>query len=190
MKKSLWMCLLLLLAVGAIAQTSGDKKPAPKSSGEAINQALSIVEWETVSAAEAMPDEKYSFRPTQGDFKDVRTFGDQYRHMGYVNYMFASFLTGEKNPLGESKDENGPELKTKAEIVKQLKDSYAALHKAISTLNSSNELDQVNMFGMQFTKLGVAAFAVAHPMDHYGQSVEYLRMNNVVPPASRPQPKK
>jgi uncharacterized damage-inducible protein DinB len=189
--KKLSMLLLMLIAFSVAGFAQGMQAPPPATdSGHALSHMLSVVEGEVVSAADAMPEDKYSFRPTQGEFKDVRTFGDQFRHIGYVNYMFASFLSGEKNPLTDAGGENGPALKTKAEIVKQLKDSFAALHKALETLNASNEMEAVEVFGMKMPKINVAALSLGHPFDHYGQAVVYLRMNNIVPPASRPQPKK
>ena len=189
--KKVSMMLLMLIVFSVAAFGQGMQAPPPaKDSGHALSHMLNMVENEVVSAAEAMPDDKYSFRPTQGEFKDVRTFGDQFRHIGYVNYMFASFISGEKNPLTDAGGENGPALKTKAEIVKQLKDSFEVLHKALETLNASNELDVLDVFGMKMAKINVAALSLGHPFDHYGQAVVYLRMNNIVPPASRPQPKK
>jgi hypothetical protein len=190
--KKISVITLMLLALSLSMYAQEMKAPPPaKDSGHALSQMLGMVEWEVVGAAEAMPDDKYDFRPTQGEFKDVRTFGDQFRHVGYVNYVIASMLTGQKNPLDDpGKNENGPALKTKAEIVKQLKDSFGALHKALETLSASNEMDQIDMFGMKAPKINAAALALAHPFDHYGQAVEYLRMNGIIPPASRPQPKK
>jgi hypothetical protein len=192
MKKILMITLMLLaFSFAAVAQDQKTPPPPPKDTGHALSQMLNMVQWEVVSAAEAMPDDKYDFRPTQGEFKDVRTFGDQFRHIGYVNYMIAAMITGDKNPLEDpGKNENGPVLKTKTEIVKQLKDSFGALHKALETLNASNEMDTIDMFGMKAAKINAAALGLAHPFDHYGQAVEYLRMNNIIPPASRPQPKK
>ncbi len=193
MKKiSALMMMLLLLCAAAVAQGAEKKSPPPppKTPGEAMSQMLRMEEWEVVSAAEAMPDDKYDFRPAAnlGEFKDVRTFAEQMRHIGYANYMFASLLTGTKNPVDDpGKKENGPELKTKAEIVKQLKDSFAAVHKALETITASNEMEMVEMFGQKWPKINVAGLSLAHPFDHYGQAVVYLRMNNIIPPASRPR---
>jgi hypothetical protein len=74
--------------------------------------------------------------------------------------------------------------------MKFLKDSFAYLHKAVASINDKNGLDEVSLFGMKMTRLGVGSFSTAHPFDHYGQMVEYLRMNGIIPPASRPQPEK
>jgi hypothetical protein len=79
---------------------------------------------------------------------------------------------------------NGPEsIKTKAEIIKFLKDSFALGHKAAATLTSGNMLQPAGQ--SKSARLHAATFAVVHAFDHYGQMVEYLRMSGIVPPASR-----
>jgi len=181
--------LAVLVALGcSIAWGQMAGPPPAKTPGDAVNSALSIVEREFVSAADAMPEDKYSFAPTNGEFKGVRTFAEQVRHVAAANYMFGAGVLGEKPPVNIG-GESGPEtIKTKTEIMKFLKDSFSYLHKALGSLNDKNQLDQIDTpFGMKVSRLGFASFSVAHPMDHYGQMVEYLRMNNIVPPASRQQ---
>jgi len=117
----------------------------------------------------------------------VRTYAQQIKHIAAVNYMFGSAILSEKPPVPLG-GENGPDnITSKADVVKFLKDSFEYLHKAIGTLDESNILGQVQSpFGPnKMTRLTIATIAIAHPMDHYGQMVEYLRMNNIVPPASR-----
>ena len=168
----------------------GQKSAAPMNgTGDALNASLVIVEREFTSAAEAMPDDKYSFAPSTGEFKGVRTFAQQVKHVAASNYFFGSGVLGEKTPA-EAGGENGPDtLKTKAEIVKFLNDSFAYLQKALSSVTAQNQMDQIDSpFGRKVSRLSLASFAIAHPMDHYGQMVVYLRINGIVPPASRPQP--
>jgi uncharacterized damage-inducible protein DinB len=74
-------------------------------------------------------------------------------------------------------------LKTKADIIKFLKDSFALGHKAAATLTTQNMLQTPEK--SKSSRLRLATFGVAHAFDHYGQMVEYLRMNGIVPPASR-----
>ena len=157
--------------------------------GDALNASLAIVEREFTSTAEAMPDDKYSFAPSTGEFKGVRTFAQQVKHVAASNYFFGSGVLGEKTPA-EAGGENGPDtLKTKAEIVKFLNDSFAYLQKALSSVTAQNQMDQIDSpFGRKVSRLSLASFAIVHPMDHYGQMVVYLRINGIVPPASRPQP--
>ena len=135
-----------------------------------------------------MPEDKYSFAPTNGEFKGVRTFADQVKHVAAVNYIFGAAILGEKPPV-DTGEENGPaSVKSKADIIKFLKDSFAYTHKAMNSVDEKNLVAPIkNPFGDgPATRLGIAMIAVAHPFDHYGQMVEYLRMNGVVPPASRP----
>jgi hypothetical protein len=99
------------------------------------------------------------------------------------NYFLFASVTGEKIP-DDFKGGNGlAAIKTKAEILKFLKDSFAVGHRAANTLTPENML-QPNPPGKS-TRFHLATFAVAHVFDHYGQMVEYLRMNGIVPPASR-----
>ena len=148
---------------------------------------ISSVEKEVVDAATAMPEDKFNFAPTQGEFKGVRTFAQQVKHIAAVNYMIGAAILSEKPPVDIGK-ESGPEnITSKADVVKFLKDSFAYLHKALDTINEGNVLGQVTPpWGTnKVSRLGLATIAIAHPFDHYGQMVEYLRMNNIIPPASR-----
>ncbi len=164
--------------------------PPAKTPGDAINAVLTIANGEFVGAADAMPEDKYSFAPTTaGEFKGVRTFAQQVKHVAAVNYIFGATILNEKPPVDVG-GESGPDsVKSKAEIMQFLKDSFAYLHKAVTSINDKNALDEVSLFGMKFSRLSVGSFSTAHPFDHYGQMVEYLRMNSIIPPASRPQSK-
>jgi hypothetical protein len=184
----------LLMGIFAVLCCSGFAlgqmaMPAPaKTPGDALNAVLDIGSSEFIGAADAMPEDKYSFAPTTGEFKGVRTFAAQVKHVAAVNYLFGANILQEKPPV-DTNDEKGPDaLKSKADIMKFLTDSFAYLHKALASITDKNELDQVVLFGdLKTARVGLGAFACAHPMDHYGQMVEYLRMNGIVPPASRPQ---
>jgi uncharacterized damage-inducible protein DinB len=151
-----------------------------------------IVEQEVVSAAEAMPEEKYSFAPTNGEFKGVRTFAQEIKHIAFANHLFFGPLMGENIDAKSIEDNtNGPDsLKSKAEIVQYLKDSFALGHRALATLTADNLVTPLAkpVFPFLSTRLAIASIGCWHPMDHYGQMVEYLRMNGIVPPASRPRP--
>ena len=184
---------ILLLALGASAnvtpanaQAKSDQKP---TFAAMFDRSATDMEHDMVPAAEAMPDDKYSFAPATGEFKGVRTFAQQVKHIAATNYMFAAGILSEKPPV-ELGSENGPDSMTsKADIVKFLKDSFVYLHKALNTLDANNILGEVQSpFGpRKITRLRLAILAVSHPWDHYGQIVEYLRMNGIIPPASRGQ---
>jgi hypothetical protein len=153
-----------------------------------VDREISAVETQIVDVAEAMPEDKYNFSPESlniagGDYKGVRTFASQVKHVAASNYAIWWRLTGEKFP-DDFKGGNGPqELKTKAEIIKFLKDSFALGHRAAATLTTQNMLQLAE--GSKSTRLRLAIFGAEHAYDHYGQMVEYLRMNGIVPPASR-----
>lgn len=153
-----------------------------------VDREISAVEKQIVEAAEAMPEDKFNFSPENlnipgSDYKGVRTFALQLKHVAASNYFIWSPITGDKLPEG-LKDGNGPEnLKTKADMIKFLKDSFALGHKAAATLTSENMLQLAEH--SKSTRLRLATFGASHAYDHYGQMVEYLRMNGIVPPASR-----
>jgi uncharacterized damage-inducible protein DinB len=179
---------LVVLGCCAFSAAQMPSPPPAKTPGEALVAIISIGEKEFTSAADAMPEDKYSFAPTNGEFKGVRTFAQQVKHVAAVNYVFGSAIVGEKPPM-DIGGENGPDsVKTKAEIMKFLKDSFAYLTKALGSITEKNQLDQVTVFGeMKMARASVGAFSTAHPFDHYGQMVVYLRMNGIIPPASRQQ---
>ena len=132
---------------------------------------------------DAAPDSMLGFRPTPG----VRTFAEQVKHVATTNYEFFSAALGEKSAVDTS-NENGPaSITSKADIVKFLKDSFALGHRAAKSLTEQNFEERVAIGQGKSTRLFLNTFAVAHAFDHYGQMVEYLRMNGIVPPASRPQ---
>ncbi len=181
------MCGLLILTITAAAQV-----PKPKEEKRTVQMVLDHtvlnLEYEFVPAAEAMPEDKFGFAPTNGEFKGVRTFAEQIKHVAAVNYELASAILEEKPPV-DIGDESGPaSITTKADILKYLKESFAYVHKAIATINDKNIVETVRSpFGEgKVSRMGLAISVAGHGYDHYGQMVIYLRMNGIVPPASRP----
>ncbi len=187
MKKALSLAFL----VAAITAWSQSDKPAEHFTvASQLDRQVSVVEHDFVPAAEAMPEDKFDFAPSAGEFKGVRTFGQQVTHVAVSNYDIAAAILGEKPPVDiEGPNENGPvSLKTKAEKVKYLKDSFTYAHKAVASINEQNMLTPVaNPFNpkTKTTRLALAGVFAWHSFDHYGQVAEYLRMNNIIPPASR-----
>jgi uncharacterized damage-inducible protein DinB len=178
--------ILAFAALGAAAQQKGMKEEH-RTVTQVLDHSISSMEHEFTSAAEAMPEDKFAYAPTTGEFKGVRNFGEQIKHVAAVNYIFGAAILSEKVPVDVG-DESGPEsLKTKAEILSYLKDSFVYVHKAIATINDKNLVEPLRSpFGEgTITRLGVATSVVGHGFDHYGQMVEYLRQNGIVPPASR-----
>jgi hypothetical protein len=188
---------VLVFAASALGQSAKSAKAsAPQAQQSStvptlaatIDREISGVEKQIVEAAEAMPEDKFNFSPESlnipgGDYRGVRTLALQVKHVAASNYAIWSPLTGDKFPK-DFMGGNGPEnLKTKAEIIQFLKDSFALGHKAAATLTPENMLQPAA--GGKSPRFRVAVFGVEHAFNHYGQMVEYLRMNGIVPPASR-----
>jgi len=176
---------LLVSALFAQAQT----QPAqPTTLASMVDREVSAVEKQVVDAAEAMPEDKFNFTPESlripgDDYKGVRSFAVQVKHIASSNYFLWSPITGDAVPA-MIKDGNGPaDMKSKAEIVKFLRDSFALGHKAAATLTPENMLQP--FAPGKGPRLDRTEFGVAHAYNHYGQMVEYLRMNGIIPPASR-----
>jgi uncharacterized damage-inducible protein DinB len=134
---------------------------------------------EITGAAEAMPADKYNFAPTHGEFTGVRTFGQQVKHLAESNYEF--FDNWDVGPAPDAASIE--KLINKDDILKALSDSYIYAHKAVDTITAANAFESLGKD--KGTRAGMAAYCIAHSMDHYGQLVIYLRMNGIVPPASR-----
>ena len=131
--------------------------------------------------AEAMPEEKYSWRPADG----VRSVSEVYNHIGGSNYYLLSFL-GDKMPEGVSEDMEKSVTK-KADIIEFIKKSYADAEKFISTLKEADLDKEVELPFGKFTERGVLFIVMTHGHEHLGQSIAYARTNGVVPPWSMPQ---
>jgi len=176
---------------GAKAQTGAT---APKVAagtmidpGKSMDGLLKIYEEEIMGAVNAMPAEKYSFAPSAAIFKEdqgvkyegVRTFGAMVAHVAQANYYFFSTV-GAAKPDMDMKAMGS--LTSKEDTVKALAGSFAYAHKQLATLTAANAFASVKD---DSTRTSMAAFGIAHMCDHYGQLVEYLRMNGIVPPASQ-----
>jgi DinB superfamily len=169
--------------------SAAQAQQAPQTITSVVDRDISGVEKQIVDVAEAMPEDKFNFSPEAlnipgSDYRGVRSFAVQVKHVAASNWFIWSPLTGEKLPEGLGDDGNGPgNLKAKAEIIKFLKESFALGHRAAATLTVENMLQAPGK--SKSTRLRLAEFGVSHAYDHYGQMVEYLRMNGIVPPASR-----
>jgi hypothetical protein len=174
-------------AAPAGAETLQAQQAAP-TVASVLDGEITAVEKEFVGAAEAMPEDKYNFSPEnlkiQGsDYKGVRTFAGQVKHVAIANYFIWAPITGDKVPDDLKGDNGAANVTSKADIIKLLKESFALGHKAAATLTAENMLQTAEH--SKSTRLRLAMFGVAHAYDHYGQMAEYLRMNGIVPPASR-----
>jgi uncharacterized damage-inducible protein DinB len=177
----------------AVAQEHADERSTAldgQRERQALRVFLKLELTAIVSAADAMPADKYGFAPSDGEFKGVRTFGQQVKHLAATNHILAAAALGEPPPA-DAGDEVGPEtVRTKAEILDYLNGSFAHLGKAIEAIGARNATVKSSpispLKATEATRLALTVESLIHAFDHYGQMVEYLRMNGVVPPASRP----
>jgi uncharacterized damage-inducible protein DinB len=180
----------LLGSVTVFAQQGPPQPSGPPSITSVLDTQLTVVQFEIVGAAKAMPEDKYSFAPTNGEFKGVRTFAQELKHIATANDRFFDSVLGKTAPVApdEGIGSNGPDaIQTKDQIIQYLNDSFAQGHKAIATINADNMVTPLGNPAVPFlgTRAALAIFACTHAMDHYGQIVEYLRDNGLIPPASQ-----
>lgn len=181
------LCSFALSALAGAQAVPTPKKEVRRTVSEVLDMTVKNLERDFVPAAEAMPEEKFGFAPTNGEFKGVRTFAEQIKHVAAVNYELGAAILQEKPPM-DLNDEAGPmAIQSKSDVLKYLNDSFLYVHKAIATINETNLTEPVRSpFGEgRVTRLTLAAEVSSHGFDHYGQMVEYLRMNGIIPPASR-----
>jgi DinB superfamily len=183
LKASLFLCVTSCCTSALVAADA-----LPRAS-DVFDHTLTNTEKEFVSLVAAMPADKFGFAPTAGKFDGVRTFGQQAKHVGFVLYEVSSTLLGEKNPSAVSAHENGPEnLTSKEQILQYVKDAFAYAHKAVAKLTNANLMEQTaDPFDPKSKRTRVDSVGImsSHTFDHYGQMVEYARMNGIVPPASQ-----
>jgi hypothetical protein len=175
-RRSLLACLLAALPVFGSDVSANAKR--------IFDRQLDAAEHEVIGVVETMPAQKFEFVPGEGAFTSVRPFGVQARHIAFCLNEVATALLGE--PMLPHADQEGPRTVTsKEDIVKYLKDAFAHAHKAIGTLTNENLLEQIRdpyVEKRRTTRLDAATIFLSHTWDHYGQMVEYLRMNNLAPP--------
>jgi len=185
---------LVLLAPphGGAAQASADAASLDAWAARdrsSLRVLAGVVRANVVSAAHAMPAARYGFAPTEGEFTGVRSFREQVKHLAATNYILAAAAVG-RDPPPDAGNETGPEsVRTKHEVLEYLSASFAILDSAIAAIGDpgiavrSSPISPLQ--GDSATRVALIAEALIHAYDHYGQMVVYLRMNGVVPPASR-----
>ena len=180
--KRFFLTLYLLPCNAALGQTETPKYPLTVQ--QILDKNVRAAEQMVSAAAEAMPEESYAFAPTNGEFKGVRTFAQMLKHVAVVNFMNAAALLGEKTPVDVGERENGSDsVRTKEQILKFLKDSFAYLHKATDTLDEKNLMTPTKdpWSGTQVPRLMFVTTGIFHPWEMYGQMAIYLRMNGIDP---------
>jgi uncharacterized damage-inducible protein DinB len=181
MKTLVWMAALAVLPGVALAQQSDHPTFATEIGGR-----LGAAGREVVEVGDAMPEELYAFAPTAGEFKGVRTFGQQLKHIAAFGYILCSGIKQEKPPVDVNGDAGPDNIKSKADILKFVRESFGYCQQAFGTITEKNALELIpGPLRGQTTRLALATFAASHPFDHYGQLVVYLRMNGRIPPSSQ-----
>jgi hypothetical protein len=155
-----------------------------------IDEQIIGLEKQFVAVAEAMPADKFDATPEkmtgiEGAFKGVRTFGAQVKHVAADNFAIWAPLEGAAERTGINAPNGPSEMKSREAILKFLKDSFAYSHKAVAGITAENQLERVEFRKQKVTRISLVILALTHISDHYGQMVEYLRMNGIVPPGSR-----
>lgn len=162
----------------------------PMAPAAALDVMLTQLEVQVVRAAEAMPADKYNFAPTAAvfaaespeKFNGVRTFAQQLTHLASANYFFYGAV-GNTKPTADMKAIGA--MTGKEEIVTAVKQSFTFAHAQVATVTTANAFTTIEGADGMHTPATLAAFGVAHGYDHYGQMVEYLRMNGILPSGSK-----
>ena len=152
---------------------------------EALDRPYARLERQLLDLADAMPQEKYSYKPTP----EVRTFGEQLRHIAAVQWFVAASLLKESPPVDVGDGDSGPpSVTSKLEILEYVRDSFVYVRRAVSSL-TNKDVSQIVPHpydhNTKIPRLGVIAGYLGHGWEHYGQLVIYQRLSGIVPPASR-----
>jgi len=192
-----YFCAAVILSgctlAGSAQMGAASAKVAPgtqMSPVQAQDELLNLFEQDFMGVAKAMPADKYGFAPAAANFAasqgakydGVRTFAQEISHVTLANYFFASKILGEKMPV-DGKAINA--LTMKDELLKAAADSFVYVHKAIASITPENAYVAIDGADGLHSRSVLASFISAHGFDHYGQMVEYLRMNGIVPPGSK-----
>lgn len=173
MKTLVVLFAISLISIPVCAQSTAN----PLSAGQ--KGLYNYLKADLVKAAEKMPEENYSFKPTP----DVRSFGQIIGHAADANYMFCSTVSGD----GMKPPEIEKSKTTKADLVKGLNDAFAYCDKVYDGMTDARAVEMVKFFGRDMAKLTVLSINNAHNDEHYGNLVTYMRIKGLVPPSSEAQ---
>ena len=168
----------LLLAFAAGAQQTASPEANPVSN--AMRRLVEVESRNTVAAAEAMPADKYNFRPTPAQ----NTFGHLVAHMADANYRFCSMISGAEMPKSAEPKDTDP----KDALVVALKSSFAFCTQSLGKVDDSKLGEQVPFFGGRLASRGGIMITFAQDYgDHYAMASVYLRLNGLLPPTAQPR---
>jgi hypothetical protein len=176
----------LIVVAGCVVPLRVHAQDRVDPMAETVGRWFTMIEQSFVPLADAMPADKYGFKPTGAGFADVRTFGEQVKHVACGNFAFFNEIE-KKEPPARCETGGPSPASTKAELMAYLRESFDYAGRVLRTMTSANALEPAGgPYGGMSTRLGLTTLAIWHASDHYGQLVVYLRMNGIVPPASQP----
>lgn len=172
----------MMLSGAVVAQQAPQAQSAPPNPITSSDRGLySFVSGAVIAAAQKMPEENYSFKPTP----EVRNFGQLVGHVADAQYMFCSLASGEPNP---SKGSIEKTKTSKADLVTAVKDAVAYCNKTFDGMTDAKGSEMVKFMNYNLAKLTVLSLNTAHADEHYGNMVTYLRIKGIVPPTSENPP--
>ena len=177
-----FFAVLAITPLSLLAQEKPQTPAAPPANPITVSEKglYSFLASAAVRAAEKMPEENYSFKPTP----DVRSFGQLVGHVADANYMFCSQASGAANPMkGIEKTKT-----SKADLVSAIKDAVAYCDKTFDGMTDARGSEMVKFFNFNLARLTLLSLNTAHTDEHYGNMVTYLRLKGIVPPTSENQP--
>ena len=181
-KLSFVFAALMLVPVALLGQEKAPAQSTPPANPITASEKgfYGFVSGAVVAAAQKMPEENYSFKPTP----DVRSFGQLVGHVADASYAFCSQAIGAADPVKDIE-----KTKTsKADLVAALKDGVAYCNKAFDSMTDAKGSEMIKLFNFNIAKLTVFSINTAHTDEHYGNMVTYLRLKGIVPPTSEDQP--
>jgi uncharacterized damage-inducible protein DinB len=173
------LCLFAAAASNLNAQVNPYKTGTPGVTGykSEVMAEVMIQEDKFVRLAEAIPADKYSWRPGA----DVRSVAEVFLHVSGANYALYKNV-GTPPPAGIDLKNLEKSTTDKAKIIATLKESFAHAKKAIAAVPDADLEKSIDWFGGKTTERGFLLFAVRHAAEHLGQSIAYARVNGIVPP--------
>lgn len=171
-----WPVIFLLAACSAWAQSATAQSAIQNPMVASSKVFYQMAKQDILRSADKVPDDKYSFRPTDS----VRTMGQVFAHVADGQYEFCGAAAGKHDQKGIEQS-----AKTKPEIVAALKSAFAYCDAIYSNLTDAQAAEMIPAFGgAKISRLGMLDFNVAHTMEHYGNLVTYMRIEGIVPPSS------
>lgn len=183
MKRTILFAVLLITVCSGFLLAQTQTAAAGGGLRADWHQQMDDVEKKILSLAEAVPAEKYTWRPAEG----VRSIGEVYVHIAGGNYFLPS-LAGVTPPPGFKPDAEKT-VTDKAKIIELIKQSFVHVRGAFDKLPDSDMEKKINFFGEEMTLRGLYLTVLTHLHEHLGQSIAYARTNGVVPPWSAAESK-